>query len=272
MITTLRQRERRDGIVLKQVKYPVPPKRLEDITDAFEAGITSRTKVILVSHVVFLTGQILPVRDICDLGRAKGIEVIVDGAHSVAHIPFTQKDLGCDYFGASLHKWLYAPKGTGLLYVKKEKIEKIWSLMASDQKQSADIRKFEEIGTHSAAMRLAIGEALLFHQGLGPQRKAARLRYLRNYWANKLSGFPNVRFHTSLEDSHSCGITTVEIVGVDPNSITSLLMGKHKIFTVGITTDEFRGNRITPNVYTTLTELDRFCEVMTNIARNGLPK
>ena len=148
MLTAIRQRERREGIVLRQVKYPVPPRRPEEIFDAFAAGITSRTKVILVSQVVFLTGQIAPVKAICDLGRSKGIEVIVDGAHAFAHLNFKQQDLGCDYFGTSLHKWLYAPKGTGFLFVRKEKIEKVWPLMAAEQKQASDIRKFEEIGTH----------------------------------------------------------------------------------------------------------------------------
>ena len=167
MLTTLRQRERREGLVLKMVKIPIPPKNLSEITAAFERGITNRTKLILVSHQVNITGQITPVKDICDMARAKGIETIVDGAHSFAQFDFQQKDLGCDYFGTSLHKWLYAPKGTGLLYVKRDKIEKLWPLMAAETKQSGDVRKFEEIGTHSAAPRLAIGEALLFHNGIG---------------------------------------------------------------------------------------------------------
>jgi len=272
MLTTIRQRELREGIVMKQVKYPTPPRSLQQILDAFEQGITSRTRVILVSHVVFLTGQITPVRAICELARSKNIDCIVDGAHSFAHLDFTWKDLQCDYFGSSLHKWLYAPKGTGLLFVKRDRIERVWPLMAAEKKQQADIRKFEEIGTHSAAMRLAIGEAILFHQGVGSKRKEARLRYLRNYWADKLKSIPNVRFHTAFEADQSCGIALIEIVGVDPSDITTYLMNKHKIFTVAINHDEFRGNRITPNVYTSLTELDRFCDVMETIARKGIPK
>ena len=195
----MRQRERREGLVLKLVKIPIPPKDLNEIAAAFERGITSRTKLILMSHQVNITGQITPVKAVCDMARAKGIETIVDGAHSFAQFDFKQKDLGCDYFGTSLHKWLYAPKGTGLLYVKRDKIEKLWPLMAAESKQSNDIRKFEEVGTHSAAPRLAIGEAMLFHHGMGGKRKEARLRYLSRYWMNRLKDVPKVRFNTSFD-------------------------------------------------------------------------
>jgi isopenicillin-N epimerase len=272
MLTTLRQRELREGLVLKLIKVPIAPDNLDAITDAFARGISNRTRVILISHVINITGQITPVRDVCQLARSKGIEVIVDGAHSFAHFAFTQKDIGCDYFGTSLHKWLYAPKGTGLLYVRREKIEKLWPLMAADKRQASDIRKFEEIGTHSAAPKLAIGDAIMFHNGLGPKRKEARLRYLSRYWMNKLKHLPNVQFHTSFKENQSCGIGNVEIIGVDPGALQTYLMDKHKIFTVAIIHDEFKGLRITPNVYTTLKELDRFCEVMETIAEKGLPK
>ncbi len=272
MLTTLRQRERREGLILKMVKIPVPPRDLGEITQAFERAVTGRTKVILISHVVNLTGQITPVKAVCDMARSRGIEVIVDGAHSFAHFDFKQPDLGCDYYGTSLHKWLYAPKGTGLLYVKRDKIEKIWPLMAAEKTQAGDIRKFEEVGTHSAAPRLAIGEALLYHDGIGPKRKEARLRYLSRYWMNRLKDVPKVRFNTSFDDAQSCGIANVEIVGVDAGQLGTYLMGRHKIFTTPIIHEEFKGLRITPNVYTTLPELDRFCDVMEQVARGGLPK
>src|SRR4051794_3072169 len=271
MLTTLRQRERREGLVLKMVKIPIPPKNLNEITAAFEKGITSRTKLILVSHQVNITGQITPVKAICDLARAKGIETIVDGAHSYAQFDFKQKDLGCDYFGTSLHKWLYAPKGTGLLYVKRDKIEKLWPLMAAESKQANDIRKFEEIGTHSAAPRLAIGEALLFHNGIGGKRKEARLRYLSRYWMNRLKDIPKVSFNTSFDPNQSCAIANVNIEGIEPTAIGSYLFDKHHIFAVPIIHEEFQGIRITPNLYTTLGELDRFCDQMELIARKGLP-
>ena len=272
MLTTLRQREQREGLVLKTIKVPIAPQHLDDITAEFEKAITPKTKVILISHVINITGQVMPVKSITNLAKSKGIEVIVDGAHAFAHFDFKQPDIGCDYYGTSLHKWLFAPKGTGLLYVKKDKIEKIWPLMAADKSQKNDIRKFEEIGTHSAAPRLAIGEAILYHNGIGGKRKEARLRYLSRYWMNKLKDLPNVRFHTSWEPNQSCGIANVEIIGVDTGALGTYLFDKHKIFTVPIIHDEFRGLRITPSVYTTLKELDRFADVMTTVAKKGLPK
>jgi isopenicillin-N epimerase len=272
MLTTLRQREQREGLVLKMIKVPIAPQHLDDITAEFEKAITSKTKVILVSHVINITGQIMPVKSITALAKSRGIEVIVDGAHAFAHFDFKQSDLGCDYYGTSLHKWLFAPKGTGLLYVKKDKIEKIWPLMAADKSQKNDIRKFEEIGTHPAAPRLAIGEAILYHNGIGAKRKEERLRYLSRYWMNKLKDLPSVRFHTSWESNQSCGIANIEIVGVDIGALGTYLFDKHKIFTTPIIHDEFKGLRITPSVYTTLKELDRFADVMTTIAKKGLPK
>ncbi|HSS21823.1 MAG TPA: aminotransferase class V-fold PLP-dependent enzyme [Pyrinomonadaceae bacterium] len=272
MLNTLRQREKREGLVLKLVKIPIPPKDLNEITAAFEQGITSRTRLILIAHQVNITGQITPVKAVCDMARAKGVETIVDGAHSFAQFDFQQKDLNCDYFGTSLHKWLYAPKGTGLLYIKRDKIPKIWPMMAADSRQASDIRKFEEIGTHSAAPKLAVGEALLFHNSIGGKRKEARLRYLSRYWMNKLKDVPKVRFNTSFDPNQSCAIANVDIEGIEPSAIGSYLFNQHKIFTTPIVHEEFHGLRITPNVYTTLNELDRFCNVMETIAVRGLPK
>ena len=271
MLTTLRQREQREGIVLKQVKMPVAPKDPVEITRAFESGITAKTRVMLVSHVVFLTGQITPVAAICDLGRARGIDVIVDGAHSFAQFPFTRDSLRCDYFATSLHKWLFAPKGTGMLYVKRDRIERLWPLMAAEQKQRTDIRKFEEIGTHPAAPRLAIGEAILFHRAIGAERKAARLRTLARRWELRLRDVPRIRFYTPLDDAQSCAIGTVDIEGIDPGALAQHLFKDHKIFVTPILHDDVRGIRVTPSVYTTFDEIDRFAEVMERIARNGLP-
>jgi selenocysteine lyase/cysteine desulfurase len=222
--------------------------------------------------MINITGQITPVRAVCEMARARGIETVVDGAHSFAQFEFKQSDLACDYFGTSLHKWLYAPKGSGMLYVKRERIAKVWPLFAAEKKQAADIRKFEEIGTHSAAPRLAIGEAILFHNGIGAARKEARLRYLSRYWMNRLKGLSRVSFNTSFSDEQSCAISNVAIEGLSPSDIGNHLMSAHKIFTTPIIHDEFRGLRITPNVYTTLKELDRFCDAMETVARKGLPK
>ena len=272
MLTTLKQRELREGLKLNLIKIPIAPKNTDDIAAAFERAVTSKTKLILVSHQINLTGQINPVKKVCQMARARGIETIVDGAHSFAQFAFKRDDLDCDYFGTSLHKWLYAPKGTGMLYVKKEKIPKVWALMASEDKNRGDIRKFEEIGTHSAAMRLAIGEAILFHNAVGAKRKEERLRYLSRYWMNNLKDIPNVGFNTSFDPLQSCAIANFKIDGVDPVALGGYLMAKHKIFTTPIVHEEFTGIRITPNVYTTLWELDRFSNVVADVAKKGLPK
>jgi selenocysteine lyase/cysteine desulfurase len=271
MLTTLRQREQREGLKLNLVKIPVAPKNPSEITAAFERGLTPRTRLLLVSHQVNLTGQITPVREICEMARRRGIETVVDGAHSFAQFEFKRDDLQCDYFASSLHKWLYAPKGAGLLYIKRDKIANVWPLMAAEKKQTGDIRKFEETGTHSAAPRLAIGEAILFHRGLGAARKEARLRFLARHWMNQLRDLPRVRFHTSFDPRQSCAIANVEVEGVEPGALGGYLMAAHKIFTTPIVHDEFRGLRITPNVYTTLNELDRFCDVMRTVATKGIP-
>ena len=270
MLTTLKQRELREGLKLNLIKIPIAPKDVNDIAAAFERAVTPKTKLILVSHQINLTGQINPVKKVCEMARARGIETIVDGAHSFAQFDFKQADLGCDYFGTSLHKWIYAPKGTGMLYVRKEKIPKVWALMASEDKNRNDIRKYEEIGTHSAAMRLAIGEAILFHNAIGGKRKEERLRYLSRYWMNNLKSIPKVGFNTSFDPAQSCAIANFKIDGVDPVALGSYLMSKHKIFTTPIVHDEFTGIRITPNVYTTLWELDRFSNVVADIAKKGL--
>ncbi|MFN2501104.1 MAG: aminotransferase class V-fold PLP-dependent enzyme [Pyrinomonadaceae bacterium] len=272
MLTTLKQRELREGLKLNLIKIPLAPKNVNDIAAAFERAITPRTKLILISHQINLTGQINPVKKVCDMARARGIETIVDGAHSFAQFDFKRDDLGCDYFGTSLHKWIYAPKGTGMLYVRKEKIPKVWALMASEDRNRNDIRKYEEIGTHSAAMRLAIGEAILFHNAIGGKRKEERLRFLSRYWMDRLKAVPKVGFNTSFDPKQSCAIANFKMEGIDPVAVGSHLMSKHKIFTTPIVHEEFTGIRITPNVYTTLWELDRFCDVVESIARKGLPK
>lgn len=272
MLTTLRQRELREGIKLNLVKVPIAPSDINDIAAAYERAVTPKTRLILISHQINITGQITPVKKVCEMARARGIETIVDGAHSFAQFDFKRDDLGCDYFGTSLHKWTYAPKGTGLLYVSKDKIPKIWALMASEDKNKNDIRKFEEIGTHSAAMRLAIGEAVLFNRAIGGKRKEERLRFLSRYWMNNLKAIPKVGFNTSFDPAQSCAIANFKIDGVDPVKLGGYLMDRHHIFTTPIVHPEFTGIRITPNVYTTLWELDRFCEVVADIAKKGLPK
>ncbi|MCZ6688847.1 MAG: aminotransferase class V-fold PLP-dependent enzyme [Planctomycetota bacterium] len=262
MITTFQQRGRREGIVLKQFSIPVPAENPSEVVDLFEQNITPKTRVILMCHTINLTGQILPVRGVVRMARKKGIPVIVDGAHSFAHFEFTQEDLECDYFATSLHKWLFAPHGTGMLYVKKDKIKALWPMMAASETMDEDIRKYEEIGTHPAANYLAIAEALTFHQGIGAARKEARLVFLRDRWAKQLLRHDRVRLHTSLKPGFACGLANVQIDGVDPGELTQALWKNHRIIVTPIKHDEFEGIRVTPNVYTTLEEIDRFTEAM----------
>lgn len=271
MITTFLQRERREGIVLRQFSIPIPAEDPDEIVSLFERNITPKTKLILVCHMINITGQILPVRAVVEMARSKGIPVIVDGAHALAHFDFKISELDCDYYATSLHKWLFAPHGTGLLYVRKDKIRELWPLMAATEKMDEDIRKFEEIGTHPAANYLAIAEALSFHQGIGGKRKQARLVYLRDYWAKRLLEHRRVRLHTSLKPGFACGIATVEIEGVEPGALDAWLWEKHRILATPIVHQEFRGIRVSPSVYTTLQELDRFCDAMEQVIQHGLP-
>ena len=272
MIATWKQRERRDGIVLKQVSIPVPCEDPAKVVAAYEEALTPRTRVVLVSHVINLTGQILPVRDVVALARRRGIPAIVDGAHAFAQTAFSHADLDCDFYGTSLHKWLFAPIGTGFLYVRKARIKEIWPLTAAGPELDGDIRRFEEIGTHPAANHLAIGEALTFHNAMGSRRKEERLRALRDLWAKELIRDDRVRLHTSLDPRFSCAIGNVQIDGIDSARLNEYLWTKHRIFTVAIKHPAFEGIRVTSSVYTTVDEIGRFVEVMRGVVRDGLPK
>jgi isopenicillin-N epimerase len=262
MITTWKQRERRHGIVLKTISFPTPPPSLDDLAERFERAITPRTKVIHFCHITNLTGQIFPVQRICQMARSRGIEAIVDGAHAYAQFPFKHADLDCDYYGTSLHKWLLAPHGTGFLYVRKSKIGKIWPLMAAPVEMTDNIRKFEEIGTHPAANHNAVADALEFHNAIGVERKAARLRYLRSLWTERLTRLPRVSTPTSSDPRQSCGIGLLTVEGKEPGPLADQLWEKYRILTVGIVHPQFKGLRITPNVYTTVQEIDMFCNAV----------
>jgi len=270
MVTTFKQRARREGIALRQFQIPVPAEDPAEIVRLFEENITDKTRMILMCHMINLTGQILPVREVVAMARRHGIPVVVDGAHAFAHFAFQQADLDCDYYATSLHKWLFAPHGTGMLYVRRSAIEELWPLMAAPEKMDSDIRKFEEIGTHPAANYLAIAEALTFHQGLGAARKEARLVYLRDRWARQLAGEDRIRLQTSLEQGFACGIATVQIEGVDTRELAEHLWSRHRIFTVAIVHDEFEGIRVSPSVYSTLEEVDRFTDAMYSVLKHGI--
>ena len=268
MRTTWDQRVRRDGITLTQIPFPVPTTQ-DDLYTRFEQAITPRTKVLHFCHITNLTGQLFPVQRLSRLARERGIVSICDGAHAVAHFPFKLRDLECDYYGTSLHKWLLAPHGTGFLHVRRENIEKTWPLQAAARRLDNDIRKFEAIGTHPAAAKAAIAEALVFHQAIGAERKAARLRYLTMRWADRLKDHPRITIHSSLEPGQTWALANVQIKGVDTREINSYMWDRFRIVLVPIVRDDYEGLRVTPNVYTRLQEIDTFADAMLEIADKG---
>ena len=271
MITAWRQRERRDGIVLKMISFKVPPPSQQYIVDQFKAAITPRTRVIEVTHITNLTGQIMPVRELVELARPRGIEVFVDGAHAYAHFPFTRDELGCDYYGTSLHKWLLVPIGAGFLYVRKDKQKRLWPLMAAAPEQDDNIRKYEEIGTHPAANHNAISAALAFHRAIGAERKIARLRWLRDRWAKRLMAESDrVRVLTQLDSPYGGGIGFFTVEGLDMAKLNGWLLEKHRIVNTHIAHPEFNGLRITPNVYTTPDEVDVFADKVLEAIKVGI--
>jgi selenocysteine lyase/cysteine desulfurase len=271
MQTAWRQRERRYGIVVKAVKQETPVRSADEYVARIAEAITPRTRVIEVMHISFMTGYIAPVRRIVDLAKPKGIAVFVDGAHAYAHFPFTRDDLACDYYGTSLHKWLMAPIGTGFLYVRREKIPSLWPLMAAAPEQTNDIRKYEEIGTHPAANHNAIAVALAFHRAIGAERKIARLRLLRDRWAKRLvAASDRVKMLTPIGPNESGAIGVVAIEGMDIGKLQGWLMARHRIVTTPLIHPEFQGLRVTPNVYTTLDEVDLFADRMEEGIRRGL--
>jgi len=271
MRTTFRQRERREGVVLREVSLPPPEADDAAVVDAFRAGISERTKLMLVSHMINLNGRVLPVRALCALGREHGIPVIVDGAHAFGHIPFRIPELECDYYATSLHKWLAAPHGTGLLYVRRERISGLWPLMAASEGMDANVRKFEEIGTHPLAQILAIAEALDFHLGLGHERKLARLVYLRDRWALRLAQNERTRLHTNFAPGKSGAIAMAEFEGLDSYALSNWLWHEHRVLVPAISHEDFSGVRVSPSVYTSLEEVDRFSELVEHALEHGLP-
>ena len=268
MLDTWDQRVRRDGIKLTKISFPVPSPTLSELKDRFEKAITPNTKVIHFCHITNLTGQIFPVRDICRMARARGIQTIVDGAHAFAHFPFKLRDLECDYYGTSLHKWLLAPVGTGFLYVRRENIEKLWPLTPANATKTKDIRKFEEVGTHPAANHNAIAEALAFHQAIGIERKAARLRYLKDRWARRLEKQPGVKILTSFDPNQSWGLANISLAGLDVSKVYDHLWAKYRIIVAAIKHAEYSGLRVTPNIYSTLEEIDTFSGAIEELLKN----
>ncbi|HXI20709.1 MAG TPA: aminotransferase class V-fold PLP-dependent enzyme [Gemmatimonadales bacterium] len=270
MITTWQQRVRREGIVLKQVSFKVPPPSPEYLVQQFTDAVTPRTRAIEVTHITNLTGQIMPVRELVRFARPRGIEVFVDGAHAFAHFPFTRDDLECDFYGTSLHKWLLAPIGTGFLYVRKARQKRLWPLMAAPESMDDNVRKYEEIGTHPAANHNAISVAMAFHNAIGSERKIARLRYLRDRWAKRVQQNDRIRILTPLDSPWGAGIGLVHVDGMDPGALVTWLFTQHRIVTTPINHPEFNGVRVTPNVYTTVAEVDLFADRLLQGVQRGI--
>src|SRR5207302_1539500 len=276
MLTTWDQRARRDKIKVTRLDFPCPTTQA-DLLRRFEAAITPQTKVLHFCHITNQSGQLFPVRDLAMMARQRGIITIVDGAHAMGHFPFRLSDLGMDYYGVSLHKWLLAPLGTGLLYVRRDRIASTWPLQAAPARSDKDIRKFEEIGTNPAASKAAINEAIAFQQAIGIERKAARLRYLTLRWANELRKSERIRLHSSLEPGQTWGLAVVSIAGIDSARLVSHLWDKYRIIVTAVGHENpkdprlsYRGLRITPNIYTPLEEIDTFVEATQNVLKHGL--
>jgi len=268
MLDTWDQRVRRDKIKVTKISFPVPTTNISELTGRIQQAVTPKTKVIHICHITNLTGQLFPVRDIARMARAKGIKTIVDGAHAFAHFPFALRDLEVDYYGTSLHKWLLAPVGTGFLYVRRENIEQTWPLTPAAASKSKDIRKFEEVGTHPAANHNAIAEALAFHQAIGVERKAARLRYLSDRWITRVEKLPRVKILNSRLPDQAWGLSNVSLEGIDVSKAYDFLWTKYRIITAAIKRTDYQGLRVTPNVYTTLEEVDTFAAAIEDLLRN----
>jgi selenocysteine lyase/cysteine desulfurase len=268
MMVAYKQREMRDGIVYKQLNFKFPIENDEEIVKAYADAITTKTKLIHVTHIVNWVGQIMPVRKIADMAHARGIEVICDGAHSFGLLDYKIPDLHCDYWGTSLHKFLSAPVGSGMMWIKKEKIAKVWPLLTDDNPNSPNIRKFENLGTRSFAIEQGIGEAVNFQNSIGNKRKEERVRYLKNYWAERVQHIPKVKLQTSLKADYSCGICGVSIDGMTVDELTNTLFNKYKIHTTAMVTDNVNCVRVTPHVYTTLADLDKMVRAIEQIAAN----
>ena len=260
---------RRFGVVNKIISVPNHPSSDEEIVELYASAITSRTKLLMVCHMINITGQILPVKKICDMAHSRGVEVLVDGAHAIAHFQYKISDLGCDYYGASLHKWLSVPLGVGILYVKRDKIGKIWPLLAEGERKDDDITRLNHIGTHPVHTDLAVADAIDYYMMIGPERKESRLRFLQTYWTSKVRNIPNVMVNTPVDPARACGIANVGIKNMKPALLAETLLKKYRIYTVAIDYANVQGCRITPNVFTTTDELDVLVKALQELSTAG---
>ena len=256
----------RYGVVNKVISVPNHPKNDEEIVSLYESQITSKTKLIMVCHMINITGQILPIKKICEMAHKHGVEVMVDGAHCVGHFDFSIDDFNCDYYGSSLHKWLAAPLGAGLLYVNKNKTHKIWPLLANGNTNKSDIKRLNHIGTHPVHTDLAISNSIDYLKWIGMERKEKRMRFLQRYWSDKLRNVNNVIVNTPIDIDRSCGIGNVGLTNMNPSKMEDLLFEKYKIFTVAIDYANVKGCRISPNIFTTTKELDSFVDAVKELS------
>ena len=269
MLDMFEQIKNRYGVVNVKVSVPNHPKNDEEIVNLYASAITSKTKVILVSHMINISGQVLPIRKICDMAHVKGVQVIVDGAHAFAHVKFRIDELNCDYYAAALHKWLSTPLGAGMLYVKKENVKNLWPILADGEKDINKINRLNHIGTHPVHTDLTINDCIDYYEMMGAERKEARMYFLQNYWTSKVRNLPRIMINTPAEASRSCGIANVGIEGILPADLATRLLSEHKIFTVAIDYADVRGCRITPNLYTTTKELDMFIVALKTLSNNA---
>ncbi len=262
MINAWKQREKRDGIKLVWVDLDLPSTDEDYLTSAYTAKFTPKTRIVHITHIINWNGQILPARRIADEAHKQGAEVLVDAAHSFALLDYKIPDLGCDYWGTSLHKFLCGPLGTGMMWINKEKIGGIWPLLSSPEPNGTDIRKFENLGTRSFPIEMGIGYSLDLHNMIGSKRKQERLHYLKNYWMSQVKDVPGIKFFTSPNPKWSCAIGNFGFEGKKPGEIADQLFNKHKIHTVSIEWEKITGVRVTPNVYTTTDEMDKLVKAI----------
>lgn len=267
MLDMFKQVSKRYGTVNKIISIPQDPKSDEEIVELYERAITPRTKLLMVCHMINITGHVLPVRKICDMAHRKGVQVMVDGAHAFAHLKFSIPELHCDYYGSSLHKWLSAPLGAGLLYIKQEHIPKLWPIFADSSKKNNDILRLNHTGTNPVTVDLAIGDAIDYYNILGAARKEARLRHLQNYWVSKVRDVPQLIINTPTDPARSCAIANVGVKGMKPAAMAETLMKEYGIYTVAIDGAGVHGCRITPNVFTSLNELDALVDALKDLSR-----
>ncbi|MDP1725712.1 MAG: aminotransferase class V-fold PLP-dependent enzyme [Bacteroidota bacterium] len=266
MLDMFKQQAKRFGMVNKMVSIPLNPKSDDEIVDLYANAITPKTRLLMVCHMINISGQILPVKKICDMAHAKGVEVMVDGAHAIAHIDFKISELNCDYYGSSLHKWLGTPLGAGILYVQKDKIKKLWPIYGEYAVADDNIKKLNHTGTHPVYTDLAINHAIDYHNSIGIKRKEERLRFLQNYWTSKVKNTKNIYLNTPEDTQRSCAIANVGISGIKPADLAKTLLNQYKIWTVAIENTNVHGVRVTPHLYSTTDALDQFVIALKEIA------